>query len=70
MLEFFQAYGSWILFGLFFLIMVRMHGSGGGCGMGRQHHTEEPTPKATGADEKADQATNKQPAAKRSGGCH
>lgn len=39
MIEFLQAYGSWIFIGLFFLVMMRMHGShsGMGCGMGRGH---------------------------------
>ncbi|MFQ6058532.1 MAG: hypothetical protein ACE5MB_06620 [Anaerolineae bacterium] len=44
MIEFLQAYGSWILFGLFFLVLMRMHGSRGGmgCGMGgHQHQAEE-----------------------------
>lgn len=43
MIEFLQAYSSWILFGLFFLVLMRMHGSRGGmgCGMGgHQHQTE------------------------------
>ncbi len=39
MIEFLQAYGSWILFGALLLIMMRVHGGhgGGGCGMGRGH---------------------------------
>ncbi len=40
MTGFWQAYGSWIIFGLFFLLMMRMHGShGGGCGMGGHDHS-------------------------------
>lgn len=39
MWEFLQNYGIWILFGILFLLMMRMHGrgmhgGGGGCGMG------------------------------------
>lgn len=49
MWEFLQAYGSWIIFGLFFLLMVGMHGRGGH-GMGHGEHTARP---ATPADEKA-----------------
>lgn len=43
MIEFLQAYGSWIFIGLFFLVMMRMHGShsGMGCGM-RGGHQRQP----------------------------
>ncbi len=38
MWEFLQAYGTWIVFGLVFVLMMRMCGSGGGgCGMGHSH---------------------------------
>ncbi len=71
MLEFFQAYGSWILFGLFFLIMLRMHGSGG-CGMGHKQHTDEPARRPTDADGVASNTeAGGTPVGKaRSGGCH
>ena len=51
MWEFLQAYGVWIVFGLFFLFMLRMHG-GGGCGMGHDQHSghQEPKPKDAGTD--------------------
>lgn len=67
MIEFLQAYGSWILFGLFFLVMMRMHGSQGGmgCGMGGHDHggrAEIPAEKREGQGEE-------QPPHK-SGSCH
>lgn len=38
MWQFLQTYGIWIVFGIFFLLMMRMHGGGmGGCGMGMGH---------------------------------
>jgi hypothetical protein len=44
MWEFLQNYGIWIVFGVLFLLMMRMHrggmhgnGMGGGCGMGMSH---------------------------------
>lgn len=40
MWTFLQTYGIWILFGLYFLWMLRMHASGRGCGMG---HTQHPS---------------------------
>lgn len=41
-----QTYGSWILFGIVFLLMMRMHsggmhGHGGGHGMGMGHQQDE-----------------------------
>jgi len=41
MIEFLQTYSSWIIFGLVFLFMMRMHGGhgGGGCGMGSHDHS-------------------------------
>ena len=42
MWEFLQAYGLWIVFGLFFLLMMRMcGGGGGGCGMGHSHSDQD-----------------------------
>ncbi len=51
MWDFLQTYGIWIVFGIFFILMMRMHsggmhgkGMGGGCGMGMQHdQSEEPS---------------------------
>ena len=54
MWEFLQTYGIWILFGIMFLLMMRMHSGGmrgggmhsggmhggGGCGMGDEQHNE------------------------------
>ena len=44
MWQFLQTYGIWILIGIFFVLMMRMHGGGmhgrgmgGGCGMGMDH---------------------------------
>ncbi len=48
MVEFIQANASWIVLGVFFVLMMRMHGSGGGmgcCGGAHQHghqHDGEP----------------------------
>ncbi len=39
MWEFLQTYGIWILFIVFFVLMMRMHGMGGGCGMGHDEHS-------------------------------
>lgn len=48
MWQFLQTYGIWILFGIFFILMMRMHGGGmhghgmgGGCGMGMNHDGHE-----------------------------
>lgn len=54
MWQFLQTYGFWIVFGIFFLLMMRMHrggmggmhgnGMGGGCGMGMGHdQSNEPS---------------------------
>ena len=50
MWAFLQTYGIWILFGLYFLWMLRMHASGRGCGMGHSHHQGHPSQRA-GQDE-------------------
>lgn len=51
-----QPYSGWIIFGIFLLLMMRMH-AGGGCGMGHGQHgshgssDEQPTERtATGSD--------------------
>lgn len=41
MLEFLQAYGGLIVLGLFFLLIMRMHGSHGGMGGGHQHQPDQ-----------------------------
>lgn len=46
MWQFLQTYGIWILFIVFFILMMRMHGGGmhgmgGGCGMGGHNHQDE-----------------------------
>src|SRR5690348_11159666 len=40
--QFLQTYGIWIFLGIFFMLMVRMHGQGG-CGMGMSHQDDERT---------------------------
>ena len=68
MWEFLQSYGTWILFGLMFLFMMRAHGhgshGGGGCGMGGREHTKQPKEQEAVAKvgEKSDRSA--------SGGCH
>jgi len=67
MIEFLQAYGVWILFGLFFLVMMRMHGSPGGtgCGMGGHDHGSHDEP---AAEKREDQGEEEPP--HKSGSCH
>lgn len=48
MWEFLQAYGYWIVFGLFLVFMLRMHA--GGCGMGHGQHGDHGADKPTGRD--------------------
>lgn len=50
MWAFLQTYGIWILFGLYFLWMLRMHAGGRGCGMGHQQHQGH-TSQHSGQDE-------------------
>lgn len=80
MWEFLQEYGYWIVLAGFFLLMLRMHGSGG-CGMGHGSHAghgdrREPTDArrrtgagATAADE-PDDTSARPPATTGSGRCH
>jgi hypothetical protein len=48
-----RPYSGWIIFGVFLLLMMRMH-AGGGCGMGHGQHgshgssEEQPTGRPTG----------------------
>ncbi len=78
--QFLQAYGTWILLGLFFVVMLRMHAGGGGCGMG---HGESADPAQTPRQPPIDEATTAEtttgqtktltastPPNHRSGGCH
>ena len=48
MWEFIQANSTWIVLGVFFLLMMRMHGGGMGCGAGHAGHgdAQEPAPPA------------------------
>jgi len=66
MIEFLQAYGFWIIIGLFFLAMMRMHGGGqssGGCGMGGDHQHQ--------SDQGCDcEEGDSDAAATKSTGCH
>ncbi len=41
MWQFLQTYGIWILFIIFLVLMMRMHGMVGGCGMGMDHDRED-----------------------------
>ena len=63
MIEFLQAYGSWIFIGLLFLVMMRMNGSQGGmgCGMGGGHQRQ---PDQDREENSSDDAPTK------STGCH
>lgn len=55
MWDFLQIYGIWIVFGVLFFLMMRMHsggmhgnGMGGGCGMGMDHeHHQHDEPSNT-----------------------
>ena len=67
MAEFLQAYGAWIVFGLFFLLMMRMHGGGHGMDHGDTDRTES---KPDTAGKRTDQVTAGKPSNGRSGGHH
>ena len=71
MWEFLQAYGIWIVLGLFFVLMMR----GGGCGMGHQHSgqkgTHESDREPVGSPARSAGSGTATVAATRSGGaCH
>lgn len=51
MSEFLQSYGTWIILAGFFILMLRMHTGGGGCGMGHADHD-------TSAKSEQDRATS------------
>jgi len=71
MLEFVQTYGSWIVFGLLFLVMMRMHGGHGGTGHGADghgqpsdgHDHDSAAPEVTGAQTESRKVSEKT-------GCH
>jgi hypothetical protein len=78
-----QPYRGWIIFGIFLLLMMRMH-AGGGCGMGHGAHgsrgssNEQPT-NQTANDSAPRRAANETDrggaeslpvSSSRSGGCH
>lgn len=71
--QFLQNYGIWIVAGLFFLLMLRMHAGGAGCGMGHGDQQQAPDARrqATG-DTATDEpsATTAPTTTRRSGGCH
>lgn len=51
--EFFQDYGSWMVFGVLLVFMLRMHAVGG-CGMGHGQHGEHSSAKPRPTDANAD----------------
>ncbi len=75
MLQFIATNWTVILFGLFFVLMLRMHGGGGGCGMGHDGHQhssepEQQRPTDTANSGETDAENNQVPAKAHSGGCH
>lgn len=70
MLEFLQSYGTWIILGVVFVLMLQMHGGGGGCGMSHGDQTDQtttqPTDDGANSDQKAGTASNN----RHTGGCH
>ena len=74
MWEFIQANATWIILGVFFVLMLRMHG-GAGCGMGHGGHEDQSAAKRRpgAADSEPDDAgvaAGQARSTKRSGGCH
>ena len=63
MWEVVQANGTWIVLGIAFLLMMRMHGGGMGCGAGHGGHNEtrEPAPPAGTAPPSTSDQTPRQP---------
>ena len=77
-----QPYSGWIIFGVFLILMMRMH-AGGGCGMGHGSHGQHASDDSAGeplsrrpADRRAADGTDQADAertavtGRRSGGCH
>ena len=52
MVDFLQSYGIWIGLGLFFLLMLRSHRHGGGCGMSHGSREEHHNSEQTGTDKR------------------
>ena len=69
MLEFVQTYGSWIVFGLFFLVMMRMHGGHGGMGHGAGGHRQSSDSHDPAASKVADGQTESRKSSEKTG-CH
>lgn len=85
-MEFLQANAGWIVFGLLFVLMMRMHGSGAGCCGGHQHGAQQPEqrpdqereslpqPRGAGSEKERDNEKEKEVVAadnhRHSGGCH
>ncbi|MDE3074849.1 MAG: hypothetical protein KGJ86_05425 [Chloroflexota bacterium] len=82
MWEFLHAYGVWIVVGFLFLLMMRLHGSGGGRWMGygqhggqdqramRGSHAEFTPPEDAATGVRQDGTKEKTPAGGYSGGCY
>lgn len=69
MIEFLQAYGTWIILAGLFILMLRMHAGGGGCGMDHASHSstaeKNTDPAVSQKSTDPDHATTHS-----SGGCH
>lgn len=71
--QFLQSYGIWIVAGVFFLLMMRMHAGGAGCGMGHGDHQQAPDSRRRPTDTAVTDepnATTAPTTTRRSGGCH
>lgn len=74
--QFLQAYGGWILIGLFFLLMLRLHGSGSGCCMGHRDHaqprdaSQRPSPTADDPSDQSKFPKGQPPTTSGAHGCH
>lgn len=72
--QFLQNYGIWIVAGVFFLLMMRMHAGGAGCGMGHGDQKQAPDsqrqPTGDAATDDEPSATTQPTTTRRSGGCH
>lgn len=76
MVEFLQDYGVWVLFGALMILMFRMHGAQGGCGMGHRHQENDPQPEQVNVTPESDVSCGadaermKRLERRRTGGCH
>lgn len=74
--QFLQAYGGWLLIGLVFLLMLRLHGRGAGCGMGHGDHSElrdasqRPSPATDDPSVQTKSTKGRPPTTGGAGGCH